>query len=193
MPGAEFVDDAHRLVADYQSRPDRVLALENVDVGATDRRRRDADDCFADASSRLGHGLDADVAGAVEYGRAHRAGLQRSWSAGFCECHGGPLFRSRWAGRVAQCVASRPPTSRHRVRGRCRDQGPKVTRGRDSGRHARHKLGRVDRNGLWRPVRRGRTALVGRGWAIHPSCEKSQGGPHDIDQYAGPARDLGIR
>ena len=79
-------------MADDQSRPDRVFALEDVDVCAADRRRGDADDGFADAGTRLGDRLDADVAGAVEHGRAHHRGLQRGWSAGFGECHGGPLF-----------------------------------------------------------------------------------------------------
>ena len=41
--GAELVDHADRLVADDQAGPDRVLALEDVDVGSADGRRRDAD------------------------------------------------------------------------------------------------------------------------------------------------------
>ena len=69
---AELVDDADRLVADDQPRADRVLALEDVDVGAADRRRRDANDGLADAGARSRDRLDADVAGAVEDGRPHR-------------------------------------------------------------------------------------------------------------------------
>ncbi len=69
--GAELVDDADRLVADDQSRSDRVLALEDVDVGAADRRRGDADDGLAGAGMWLGDGLDTDVARTVEDGRAH--------------------------------------------------------------------------------------------------------------------------
>ena len=40
---AELLDDADRLVADDQPGADRVLALDDVDVGAADGRRRDAD------------------------------------------------------------------------------------------------------------------------------------------------------
>ena len=37
--GAELLDDADRLVADDQPGPDRVLALDDVEVGAADRRQ----------------------------------------------------------------------------------------------------------------------------------------------------------
>ena len=80
---AELVDDADRLVADDQARADRILALEDVDVGAADRGRRDADDGLADPGSRTRHGLDADVAGAVEDGRAHRLGDSGLGRSGF--------------------------------------------------------------------------------------------------------------
>src|SRR5512132_341981 len=40
---AELLDHADRLVADGESLGDRVLPLENVDVGGADRRRRDLD------------------------------------------------------------------------------------------------------------------------------------------------------
>ena len=47
--GTELVDDADRLVADDEPGLDRVLALQDVDVGAADRRQRDADDRLARA------------------------------------------------------------------------------------------------------------------------------------------------
>ena len=40
---AQLVDHADRLVADDQAGPHRVLAAEDVQVGAADRRQRDAD------------------------------------------------------------------------------------------------------------------------------------------------------
>jgi hypothetical protein len=40
---AELLDHAHRLVADGQALPDRIFALENMDVGTADGRSRNAD------------------------------------------------------------------------------------------------------------------------------------------------------
>ena len=92
--GAELFDDADRLVADDQARSDRVLALQDVDVGAADRRRGDADDGLADAGAGLRDRLDTDVARSVEDGRAHRVGVEDRRAAGFGERHGGPPYRS---------------------------------------------------------------------------------------------------
>ena len=100
-------------------------------------------------------------------------------------------FGSRWAGRVAQCVASRPPTSRHRVRGRCRDQEPKVTQDRDTG------LALVTASRVSIETGRGaRSRGAARHWLVAdvPSMLRARHrkeGTDDIDQYAGPARDLG--
>ena len=44
---AELLDDADRLVAEDQALADGVFALDDVDVGAADRRRRDPDDRFS--------------------------------------------------------------------------------------------------------------------------------------------------
>ena len=46
-PGAELLDDADRLVAEDQPGPHRILAADDVHVGAADRRRRDPDDRLA--------------------------------------------------------------------------------------------------------------------------------------------------
>jgi hypothetical protein len=71
--GPELVDDADGLVADDKSRSDRILALEDVDVRATDGRQRDADDGLTRAWARARHLLDPDVTGRMEDRRPHRA------------------------------------------------------------------------------------------------------------------------
>jgi hypothetical protein len=69
--GAELVDDAHRLVADDEPGTDRILALDDVDVGPADGRRGDPHDGLPDAGVRAGYRLDADVVGSVEHRRPH--------------------------------------------------------------------------------------------------------------------------
>ena len=54
-PGAELLDDADRLVAEDESRPDRILAADDVDVRSADGRRGDANHRLArSAASGLG-------------------------------------------------------------------------------------------------------------------------------------------
>jgi hypothetical protein len=71
--GADLLDDPHRLVAEDVARVDEHAEhLVEVEVGAADRGRGDADDRvgrFPDR--RIGHLLDADVALAVERQRLH--------------------------------------------------------------------------------------------------------------------------
>ena len=50
--GAERLDTPDRLVADDQACPHRVLAAQDVHVGAADRGQRHADERFADAGLR---------------------------------------------------------------------------------------------------------------------------------------------
>ena len=71
---AELLDDADRLVADDEARADRVLALDDVDVGAADGRGGDTDHRLAGARVGPRDLLDADVARAVEHGGAHGVG-----------------------------------------------------------------------------------------------------------------------
>ena len=147
--GAELVDDAHRLVADDQARPDRVFALEDVDVGAADRRRRDADDGFAGAGVAGAGRPRRGCRRAVEDGRAHRAGIQMRRSARFGEGHSGPPFRIVGArGGSRRCAPGRPPPCRHPGRPPCAStkgqrsprpgsgSGPSVNRGGRSPRDA---------------------------------------------------------
>src|SRR5262249_61860469 len=70
-PGAELVDHADRLMADDQSRPDRILAAHDVHVGPADRGCRDADDPFARARNGPRHLLHVGVILAFEDDRLH--------------------------------------------------------------------------------------------------------------------------
>src|SRR3712207_8441260 len=55
---------------------DRVLALQDVDVGAADRRRRDAEKGVRRADLGNGSLLELDPAGFDEDGGAHRRGAR---------------------------------------------------------------------------------------------------------------------
>ena len=70
--GAELVDHSDRLVPDDQARSDRVLALQDVDVRAADRRQRHADDGLAGTRMRPWDDVDTDVARPVEDRGSHR-------------------------------------------------------------------------------------------------------------------------
>ncbi len=72
-PGAELRHDADRLVADHQAGPYGVLAAEDVQVGAADRRQGHSDDRLADAGAWALDLVDADVVHAMEYRCSHRA------------------------------------------------------------------------------------------------------------------------
>jgi hypothetical protein len=71
--GAELVDDADRLVADDPARGDRVLALEDVHVGAADRGHRHAHDRVGGPAGGHRPLLERDHAGPLEDGGAHAA------------------------------------------------------------------------------------------------------------------------
>ncbi len=64
--GAQFVDRANWLVPDRQARLDGILAFQDMDIGAADRRQRDLDDGFARPGDRNGFAVQDDAAGAGE-------------------------------------------------------------------------------------------------------------------------------
>ena len=63
---AEFLDDAHRFMADDEPRLHRILAAHDMEIGAADRGGSDAQDRLAGTRGGLGHGIDADVIHAVK-------------------------------------------------------------------------------------------------------------------------------
>src|SRR5689334_11380554 len=67
----ELVDDADWLVPEDQARLHGILATNDVDVSATNRRRRDTNHCFAGARRRLGHVFDGEPILAFEYDSFH--------------------------------------------------------------------------------------------------------------------------
>src|SRR5690606_14908967 len=68
---AEFLDDPHRLVADRQARRDRILALEDVDVGAADGGGSDANERVVGTDIGDGFIGQLDAAGLDEYSGFH--------------------------------------------------------------------------------------------------------------------------
>ena len=60
-PGAELLDHADRLMAEDQARTDRVLALDDVDVRAADRRERHPDQGLARTRPRPLHLHDVEL------------------------------------------------------------------------------------------------------------------------------------
>ena len=70
-PLAQLVDDANRLVSEDQAVADGILALDDVDVGAADRRGRDADDRLSRSRDRLGTLLDGQPALTAECNCLH--------------------------------------------------------------------------------------------------------------------------
>jgi hypothetical protein len=74
--GAELLDHADRLVADHQPFAHRVLAAQDMDVGAADRGRRDPDQCVERADIGDRPRLQRDPPRLDEHGRLHlRHGL----------------------------------------------------------------------------------------------------------------------
>ena len=67
----QLLDDADGLVAEDQSRLDRVLALDDVDVGPADRRQGDPDDRLAGTRPRPLDLLYFELVGRVEHVRPH--------------------------------------------------------------------------------------------------------------------------
>ena len=64
--GAQLLDDADGLVAERQAWADRVLALDDVDVGPADRRERDPDEGLARTGPRSLDLLDVELLGRVK-------------------------------------------------------------------------------------------------------------------------------
>jgi hypothetical protein len=95
---SELLDDADGFVADGQTLLDRILALEDVDVGAADRRRGDPDQRVggADVGNRLV--VDDDAVGLDEDRGFH-----------FGHRHGSmALLRDRVSGNAAPVARVRP-------------------------------------------------------------------------------------
>ena len=69
----QLLDHADRLVADDAAALDRVLALEDVDIGAADRRGGDPDQRVARPDLRHRLLVEDDTARLDEHGRLHRA------------------------------------------------------------------------------------------------------------------------
>jgi len=67
----EFFDNAYRLVADDQSRFDRVLTSHDMEVRPADRGQRDPDDDLTCAGTGAGNLIDGDAMRTVENGGSH--------------------------------------------------------------------------------------------------------------------------
>jgi hypothetical protein len=88
-PFAERIDDADWFVAKDQTRPDRVLAFDDVDVGAADGGCGNPDDCLARARTWLRYFLQPQVIDAAEHNSFHgvhyyllcRNAWQGSWNS----------------------------------------------------------------------------------------------------------------
>ena len=117
---AEGLDPPDRLVTDDEPGPDRVLALEDVHVGAADRRQRDADERLARSGLGTRDLAQLDLALLDEHCRSHRGHdvspvvLERITRA-----------RGRDRGCRAACVG---PSRSPRARGR-EGPGPGASRG----------------------------------------------------------------
>ena len=70
--GAELLDHADRLVTDDEPFLDRILALQDVDVGSADRRQRDLDERLPDARNRARNLAQLDLSLPLKHGRSHR-------------------------------------------------------------------------------------------------------------------------
>jgi hypothetical protein len=78
---AELGDDADRLVADGQTGNDRILALEDMDIGPADRGHGHLDHGFARTGLRYRLALERDAPGAGEYRCVHHPHTS-SWKIG---------------------------------------------------------------------------------------------------------------
>ena len=122
----DLLDGADRLVAEHRARETRGhVALEDVQVGAADRRGVDADDRVARIGDRgIVDGVPAPFSGAVVDEGLHRvlrsAAVSNAVCSGIASCtpvdHGRPLQHIRRKPRVAPLVRStlpcRPPSTR---------------------------------------------------------------------------------
>jgi hypothetical protein len=69
---AQFVNDADGFMTNDEARFYGILALENMQVRAADRRQRHADHGFARSWFRNGHLFNLDLVGPVEHESFHR-------------------------------------------------------------------------------------------------------------------------
>lgn len=69
--GPEPLDDPHRLMSNGQTLRDRILALQDMNVGAADRGRAHPHQCVQRAHLRNALLLKADTAGFDEHGGFH--------------------------------------------------------------------------------------------------------------------------
>ena len=76
----EFFDNAYRLVADDQSRFDRILTTHDMEVRPVDRGQCDPDDGLSCSGPRARDLVEGNVMGAVENGGSHLLH--------YCSCHG---------------------------------------------------------------------------------------------------------
>ena len=71
-PRTERVDHAHRFVSGDEARANRILALYDVNIGAADGGRSDAEHRFTRTGIGLRHFLDSQVSDTAENYRFHR-------------------------------------------------------------------------------------------------------------------------
>jgi hypothetical protein len=101
--GAELADHPHRLVSDDQAAAHRVLAAQDVQIGAADGRQGDSYDRLTRTGGGPWNLLDTDVVDAVEDVGLHRR-LRRLGPPG-------PLFGGRQGGAGMTHMGS-PPSRR---------------------------------------------------------------------------------
>src|SRR5438093_12551238 len=70
--GTQLLDDADRFVPENEAGPYRILAADNVHIGAADRCRRDSHDGFAGTRGGPWDLFDGDAILPLEYNSFHR-------------------------------------------------------------------------------------------------------------------------
>jgi hypothetical protein len=78
-PFPQFLDDADRFVPDHQASLHRIFATQNVEIGAADRRERNADDRFTHARARSWNFFHADLVRPVKNIGPHRKSRAFGW------------------------------------------------------------------------------------------------------------------
>jgi hypothetical protein len=74
----ELFDDAHRLVSDDQTGPDRIFASNDVQIRPADRRQGHSQNRLTDTCARFFHIFDSELVDASENGRSHRSLLRQA-------------------------------------------------------------------------------------------------------------------
>jgi hypothetical protein len=82
---AELFDNAHRLVADHQTRSNRIFTSDDVKVGSANRGERYADNSFACAGAWLCYLFDSNLVLAMKNICSHLA--RPSYSPLLCFIH----------------------------------------------------------------------------------------------------------